>query len=179
VEGVQPANTSILADTSLDGTNWINAGIGASGQAAIAGILTQTDPVVDDFHKRTRATTTPRPRAQAAHLRNWVWDVLHNRITVSGGVNAHLLYNSPTTGSGVDVSCVMDTSDNGGFVWCWIDQGDHYSLVIHDASSPNNPNSAQLYVVTGGGGGTLTPLTEYYTNVSQRLLAPLSSSQRR
>src|SRR6266568_3096709 len=45
--GLQPPNTTIAIDTSTDSINWTQAGTGIIGQAAVAGIFSQTDPVVD------------------------------------------------------------------------------------------------------------------------------------
>jgi len=147
--GLQPANTNIYVDTSTDSINWTQAGTGIIGQAAVAGIFSQTDPVVDQFTSNTSANYTSTYRTGGA-IAAWVWDTANNRLTVSGGTNAELIYNSPVTGIDVDISAVLDQSDNGGFVWRWVDQGNHYYLAVHDASAGSNPNTAQLFVVSGG-----------------------------
>ena len=147
--GIQPPNTQIYIDNGQDGSTFTNIGSGASGSASLAGIQTQSDAVVDEFTSDTSVDYTSTCRTGGS-IATWTWDTANSQLTVSGGSNAHLLYNSPTTSANVDISTVMDTSDNGGFVWGWQDQSDYYSVSFHDASSGNNPNTARLFVVSGG-----------------------------
>lgn len=147
--GVQPAKTNIFVDTSTDSINWNNAGVGVTGQATVAGIFSQTDPIIDQFSSNTSANYTSTYRTGGG-VAAWVWNTALNRLEVSGGTNAHLIYNSPVTGVDVDISAVIDQSDNGGFVWRWVDQSNFYYLALHDASAGTIPNTAQLFVVSAG-----------------------------
>src|SRR6266487_2370248 len=148
-QGLQPPNTNIYIDTTLDQVTETQVGSGASGSAAIAGIFTQTDSVVDDFSKNTSINYTSTCKAGGT-IATWTWNTALKRLEVSGGVNAHLLYNSPVIGADVDESFVMDQSDNGGFVFRWQDQSNFYHISIHDASSANHPNTIRLFVTSAG-----------------------------
>lgn len=147
--GLQPANTSILIDTSLDGSTWSNVGSGASGSAQIAGISVQPEPVIDQFGTNDIANYI-NTNATGGAAASWTFDTSHNRISVSGGTYALLVYNSSTTGADIDLSCILDYSDNGGLCWRYTSGSNYYDVMIHDASSATAPNTIALFKTVSG-----------------------------
>lgn len=147
--GIQPTNTTIAVDTSLDGSNWTQIGTGASGSGAIAGITTQTEPLIDLFNANTSLNYTSLYQTGGA-LATWAWNITSSRLQVSGGTNAILLYNSSSTGADCDISILTDSSDGGGLCWRFQNQSNYYDVAVHDASSISNANTLRLFKVVSG-----------------------------
>lgn len=147
--GIQPTNTTIAVDTSLDGATWSQIGTGASGSGAIAGITTQTEPLIDLFNANTSLNYTSLYQTGGA-LATWTFDTANSRLEVSGGTNAILLYGSSTTGADCDISILTDASDGGGLCWRYQNQSNYYDVAVHDASSSSHANTLRLFKVVAG-----------------------------
>lgn len=147
--GIQPTNTTIAVDTSLDGSTWTQIGTGASGSGAIAGITTQTEPLLDGFTANTSLNYTSLYQTGGA-LATWNWNTSSSRLETSGGTNAILLYNSSLTGADCDISILTDSSDGGGLCWRFQNQSNYYDVAVHDASSSSHANTLRLFKVVAG-----------------------------
>lgn len=144
--GLQPANTTIGVDISLDAITWTSAGSGALGSAAIAGVAVQPSPTDDAFSTNTSSSYTSTARTGGTNA-TWVWDTANNRVTVSSGTNA-LLLNSSISTSDIDLIADLDESDASGVVWRVQDASNYYELVPFDASSSaGSTNVLKLYKV--------------------------------
>lgn len=141
-----PTNTTLAVATSIDsGTSWQTATNGGS----ITGLTGQPDPTQDGFDTNTSAnyTSTFLFGNSAA---TWTWDTAHSRLTVSGGAFALLVSNSPSAAD-IDVSCIMDTSENGGLIWRYQgDQRNYYEVVAHDGSASSSTNTMQVFKAVSG-----------------------------
>jgi len=145
--GIQPANTNIFIDTSLDLVTWTQVGAGATGSAAIAGINTQAEPLVDLFTANTSSSYSSVFFSGGA-VATWTFNTSLSRLEASGGTNAALIYNSATAADS-NVNVIMDTSDTGGLVWRHVDNTHYYELVIRDSLASSNPNKIQLFKISG------------------------------
>ena len=147
--GIQPTNTVIAIDTSLDAITWSQVGTGASSSAQITGVTTQSEPLIDDFTTNDSLVYTSFFQTGGG-LATWTWDTANSRLTVSGGTNAVLLYNSSTVAADLDISAVMDLSDGGGLCWRYQNQSNFYDLAVHDASSGSHASTVRLFKVVAG-----------------------------
>jgi len=157
--GATPPGTNIFIDSAPDNTTWTNLGSGAQGNAQIAGIQSQLDPIDDTFDSNTSGfyVSTFQTNGTTA-----TWDFstavpATSYISASGGTNAFLLYNS-LVADDIDLVTDMGLSDAGGLVWRFVDSNNFYDLVIGDASSPT-PNTATLCKVTNTVRATLATAT--------------------
>lgn len=147
--GIQPINTTIAIDTSLDGATWTQIGTGATGSGAIAGITTQSEPLIDTFNADTSLSYSSLYQTGGG-LATWTFDTANSRLAASGGTNAVLLYNSSSVGADLDIAFVSDTSDGGGLCWRYQNQSNYYDVAVHDASSSSHASTLRLFKVVAG-----------------------------
>jgi hypothetical protein len=148
---LQPTNTSVLVDTSIDNqVSWQNV---ASPGNAIAGINLQPQPTVDTFSTNTSANYTSTFWGTGS-VGTWTWDTANSRIVGSGGTNAANLFNSVSFVDGITIFDMDYADSDAGIAFRWTDATHHYQLRINDASSGSNPNTARLFVKNGAGAAT-------------------------
>jgi hypothetical protein len=143
----QPANTSIVVKTSLDGLTWTD--VSSSNGGTIPGITTQPDPTIDLFASNTSAnyTNTNKSGGSAATP---TYDTANSRITLAGGSGGLYLYSS-ISWADIDIMAVMDRSDAGGLVWRYVDASNYYELGAYDdTASGGFTNALRLYKVVAG-----------------------------
>lgn len=158
--GIQPTNTTIAVDTSLDNTNWKQVGTGAQGSVPIADINAQLPPYEDTFSTLTTSFYTATSQSGGLPA-TWTWDTANDRILASGGANAFLLYNGLVV-QDVDVVADLDQSDAGGVVWRQVDDRNFYDISVQDGSSPD-PQKLILHKITGGVRTILTSVPISFT----------------
>lgn len=153
--GLRPTNTTIFADTSIDGgTTWTSnvapavlAVAGSTqyaGTGAIGGITTQPDPTVDAFATDSSASYSAGHQTGGSDG-TWSYTATTGRLTVTGGNHAIFKRNS-ITGINVDLLCDMDLSDAGGLLFCRSDASNAYTVVVCDnQSAVGTPNTITLY----------------------------------
>lgn len=160
-DGLEPTNTSMLIDTSFDGSTWTNIGSGASGNATIPGITAQSDPSDDTFDSDTSADYTSTHRTGGSNA-TWIWDTALSRVEATGGSSAILALNG-VSAADVDFYFDTDQADSAGCVWRYADASNFYGMVIYDGSATSGtPNTMQLFKVVSGVRtqiGSTTPIT--------------------
>lgn len=142
------AATTLGVDISLDGgSTWID--VTAQNGGPIPGINGQPDPSVDSFDSDT-SVNYMSSNGFGGSVSTWTYDTTNSRVTASGGASAVFLSNA-TTIANIDLFADMDESDAGGMVFCYVDAGNYYGLVVADNhSSVLTPNTMRLYRVSGG-----------------------------
>lgn len=133
-----PANTSVAAATSTDGSTYTNVTNGGS----IAGITSQPSPTLDTFDSNSSPNYTSTFFLGGSAI-PWFWDTLNSRLVASGGSLGLLLYNA-ISASDVDIVVDMDQSDTGGIVWRYTSITNYYQLIVGDASSSSDTNTIKL-----------------------------------
>lgn len=146
--GIQPTNTTILIDSSLDDFTWTNIGSGAIGSAQIAGITVQPDPVLDNFTVNDSASYTST-FGSGGSVAAWSWDTTNSRLVAVGGTLAQLRYSAATPPKDIDLIVIMDFADSGGMFWRRQDASNYYYCKICDSVS-STPNLLSVYRVNTG-----------------------------
>jgi len=144
---ILPSNATTLGMyTSLrgDGSDWVD--VSAQSGGPIPGLYGQPDPTIDGFGVDSHMQYTATNRTGGAPP-TVTYDTAKSRVILTGGTNGIYLYNAIARAD-VDVLTILDTADNGGLVWRFIDTDNFYRLVIADnLANVGTPNTVTLYKI--------------------------------